>query len=363
MRRQLSVLALVPYPLGTTPSQRFRLEQWKPHLREGGIDMDIVPFADADLMTRLYRHDRRWASAWKLAQAWWRRLSRIATGRAYDVVVVHRAAAIVGPAWLERILAQRPTPMIYDFDDAIFLLHTTAGNRRLGWLKFPGKTETICRLSQHVVAGNGYLKEFARRFNDRVTVVPTSIDTDAYRERAADRSERVVVGWAGSATSQEHLESFAPILREAASRWSFDVCVLSDKAPQLDGLSHTWIPWRSDVRAEVEALSRFDIGIMPMPDDAWSRGKCALKALQYMAVGSATVCSPVGMNRDLVRHRENGMLASTPEEWVASLGTLISDRCLRERLGRAGRKTIEERFSARRAAERFGEVVREVVGP
>jgi glycosyltransferase involved in cell wall biosynthesis len=361
--RPIRVLALVPYALDTAPSQRFRLEQWKPHLQRLGIEMHIVPFADADLMAQLYRNDRRLASAWKLTVAWWRRFARVVSARDYDAVVVHRAAAIVGPAWHERILAMRSAPVIYDFDDAIFLLHTTAGNRSFGWLKFPGKTEMICRLSQHVVAGNGYLRKFALQFNDRVTVIPTSIDTEAYRERGPATSERVAVGWAGSATSQDHLEAFAPILLEAAARWNFDLSVLSDKPPRLDGLAYKWIPWSRDVGAEVDALSGFDIGIMPMPDDEWSRGKCGLKALQYMAVGAATVCSPVGFNRDLIRHGENGMLASSPEEWVACLGVLISDRCLRERLGRAGRKTVEQGYSARLSAERFAGVVRDLVCP
>lgn len=362
MSDRVSVLGLVPYPLNMAPSQRFRLEQWRPHLRAAGIELDLVPFADAELMGHLYRHDRRVRSAWKLALAWWRRLVRLMSAGDYDAVVVHRAAAIVGPAWLERILARRRTPVVYDFDDAIFLLHTTAGNRRFGWLKFPGKTETICRLSGHVVAGNRYLEEFARRFNRKVTVVPTSIDTDSYRERSRTGSGPVVIGWAGSTTSQEHLESFAPILREAAAQWRFDLAVLSDKAPRLEGLAHTWVSWSSDVGSEVEALSRFDIGIMPMPDDSWSRGKCSLKALQYMAVGTATLCSSVGMNRELIRHGENGMLAASAEDWLKCLGELISNADLRERLGREGRKTVEAEYSARRSAERFAGVIREVVG-
>ena len=353
------VLALVPYPLDTTPSQRFRLEQWKPHLRKLGVEMDIVPFADADLMGHLYRHDRRVASAWKLARAWWRRLARIASARDFDAVVVHRAAAIVGPAWLERMLAMGSIPLIYDFDDAIFLLHTTAGNRRFGWLKFPGKTETICRLSRHVVVGNNYLEAFARRFNDSVTVVPTSVDTDAYPIGKRATGGPAVIGWTGSSTSQAHLELFAPVLREVRSHLTFELRVQSDRKPNLGGLPHTWMPWSAE--REVADLSAFDIGIMPMPDDLWSRGKCAAKALLYMAVGAVAVCSPVGMNRDLIRHGENGMLASSPQEWVACLGALLSDRDLRERLGRGGRKTVEEGFSARRSAERFAGVVRELV--
>lgn len=362
MSRPVKVLGLVPYPLDTTPSQRFRLEQWKPRLGAAGIELELVPFADVDLMRDLYLRERRWASTLGMTRAWLRRLRLIASVPAFDAVVIHRAAAIVGPAWIESLLAGRGRPIVYDFDDSIFLLHTTASNRRFGWLKFPGKTETNCRLSRHVVTGNEYLAEYARRFNPRVTVVPTSIDTESYQPRQSGGAGRVVVGWAGSATSQSHLESFAPVLRDAARSWDFELRVLSDQPPRLDGLAHVWTQWSPDITHEVEALSRFDIGIMPMPDDEWSRGKCGLKALQYMAVGAATVCSPVGMNRELIRHGENGMLASNAEEWVACLGSLAADRALRERLGRAGRQTVERNFSASRSAARFAGVICEALG-
>lgn len=361
MSRPLSVLALVPYPLDTTPSQRFRLEQWAPHLAQRGIDVDLVPFATRALYVRLYRPGARLMVGALLTACVLRRVRDILGARRYDVVVVHRAAALLGPPLLEAWLA-RMRPLIYDFDDAIFLLHTSANNRRLGWLKFPGKTARICRRSRHIVVGNEYLAAYARQHNPRVAIVPTSIDTNAYGLRDYTSRERVVIGWSGSATSQAHLEAFQPVLRRVVPDAPVEFRVYSDRPPQLGALPHTWTPWSPSVQSEVAELRRFHIGIMPMPDDPWARGKCGLKVLQYMAVGAATVSSPVGMNRELIRHGENGLLAATDDEWVACLRQLIADPPLRERLGRKGRQTVEQGFSAQLCAERFAGVVREVVG-
>lgn len=359
--RRVRLVAFVPYPLDTTPSQRFRLEQWAPHLAQLGIDIELLPFANQALYASLYRPGARLKAAALLTTCVWRRVQESLRARRYDAVVVHRAAALLGPPLLETWLA-RMRPLIYDFDDAIFLLNTSENNRLLGWLKFPGKTASICRRSRHVVVGNEYLAAYALQHNPRVAIVPTSIDTDAYALRDYAPGVRVVIGWSGSATSQAHLEAFAPVLRRVLADTSVEFRVYSDRRPQLKGVRHTWTPWSPNVHAEVTELCRFDVGIMPMPEDSWAKGKCGLKALQYMAVGAATVSSPVGMNRELIRHGENGVLAANEDEWVSQLQQLIADSGLRERLGREGRRTVESRFSAHDCAARFAGVVRDVVG-
>jgi glycosyltransferase involved in cell wall biosynthesis len=289
-----------------------------------------------------------------------RQTHRVALGRLGDVVLVHRSAALFGPPLLERLLALRGRPLVFDFDDAIFLPHETETNRRLAWLKFPRKTGTICRLSSHVMVGNAYLADYARRFNPRVTVVPSSIETERYHPRTAVRGDgKVVVGWMGSSTSQTYLEMFAGMLREVAALPGVEIQVISNRRPDLPGVPVVWRPWSA--KAEIDDIAGFDVGIMPMPDTEWARGKCALKALQYMAMGVATVASAVGANREVIEHGRNGLLASTDADWVASLRALAESAELRARLGRAGRETVETRYSMRSSAAAFAEVVRSVV--
>jgi glycosyltransferase involved in cell wall biosynthesis len=355
--QSLSVCALAPYPPGTTPSQRYRIEQWMPYLAAGGIRVDIFPFANNELLEHLHRPGFRVSTANRIIWRSLRRLVDVVGTRRYDAILIHRAVSIVGPAWFERLAACMGRPIIYDFDDAIFHLHTTEANRRFGWLKFPGKTSTICRLSSHVVVGNEYLADYARRYNSRVTVIPTSVDTEQYKPvECKQPNGRVVIGWTGSSTSQTYLEMFAPVLEEIVRDERIELRVHSDRPPKLPGISHVWRQWSAET--EREEIGAFDIGIMPMPDDEWARGKCAMKALLYMSLGVPAVCTAVGANLEVIAHDENGLLASTKDEWIGSLGKLIADESLRERLGRAGRRTVEERYSMRRSAELFAGVVR-----
>ncbi len=165
-----------------------------------------------------------------------------------------------------------------------------------------------------------------------------------------------------SSTSQTHLEMFAPVLRSfVARRPDVEICVISDQAPVLPGVPYLWRRWSA--ATETEDISQIDIGIMPMPDDRWSRGKCSMKALQYMAMGVPAVCSAVGANREVIDHGRNGFLASTPEQWINCLEKLVDDPGLRSRLGEQARKTVEERYSMRVCAGLFAGVVREAVRP
>lgn len=357
--KEIAVAALVPYPQNTTPSQRYRIEQWMPYLAAAGIRVDLFPFADSALLDQLHRPGFRISTASRIVLRSMRRFVDLVHSKRYDAILIHRAVSIVGPAWFERLAARMGRPIIYDFDDAIFHLHTTEANRRFGWLKFPRKTATICRLSSHVTVGNEYLAEYARRFNPHVTVIPTSVDTDLYRSiEGQKRNGRIVVGWTGSSTSQTYLEMFAPVLEEIVRDERVELRVHSDRPPRLPGIPHVWRQWSAET--ESEEIGGFDIGIMPMPDDEWARGKCAMKALLYMSMGIPAVCTAVGANLEVIVHGENGLLAATRDEWLDNIGRLAGDAAMRERLGRAGRRTVEESYSMRRSAELFAGIVRGV---
>jgi glycosyltransferase involved in cell wall biosynthesis len=311
-------------------------------------------------MSLLHKHGKLAAKAGSVIGAFLRRSLDITAVSGYDAVFIHRAACLAGPAILERVIGSMHKPVIFDFDDAIYFLHTTAANRFFGWLKFPGKTAAICRLSAQVVVGNSYLADYARQYNRRVTIVPSSVDTDSYRpSKKAAAKGPVVIGWMGSSTSQTHLEAFAPVIRDFCARRDIVLRVVSDREPELPGVAFEWRRWSAET--EVVELAGFDIGIMPMPDDQWARGKSAMKALLYMAMGVPVICSAVGTNREVISHGENGMLASSPKEWLEHLGLLAGCEAERERLGAAGRRTVEQEYSMTHCASRFASVVEEAV--
>jgi glycosyltransferase involved in cell wall biosynthesis len=354
--RSISLTAWVPYALDTAPSQRYRIEQWDPHLLRDGISVRLQPFASPELTLLLRRPGHVLRKALLMLTSTARRIAASAKIPKQQIVFIHRAACLAGPPIIERWLNRRSHPMVFDFDDAIFRLHSAAENRRLAWLKQPAKTATICRLSRHVVVGNDYLARWARQHHKDVTVVPSSIDTDRYTPREDDGSRStLVVGWIGSSTSQTYLEAFAPMLKHLVSELEIELRIISNRRPDLPGVAHTWRPWSAET--EVSEVADFDIGLMPMPDEEWAHGKGAFKALQYMAVEVPTVASAVGANREVIQHGLNGLLASTESDWIEAVSSLSRSPGLRRRLGREGRRTIEQRFSMRRSAAALAEIL------
>lgn len=357
---RIRAVAFVPYPLGSTPSQRFRLEQWAPLLESEGVAMEFRAFASPNLARLLYQPGQRLRKASSLLVSILAQYRSLPARGQFDVAIVHRGIALAGPPFLERRLSHL-MPLVYDFDDAIHLLHTSNANRAFGWLKFPGKTAEICGLAKRVTVGNRYLEEFASRYNEHVTIIPSSVDLGRYTPGPKRTySSRTVVGWMGSSTSQTYLEPFAPLLARIANLGMI-LRVVSDRRPDTFDFPFEWKAWSAET--EVEDLRGFDIGIMPLPDTEWAKGKCAMKILQYMGVGVASIGSDLGGNREVIRDGVNGFLATADDEWMAKILRLAEDPGLSRQLGAAGRETVARRYSAEVCAERFLGILRRTVAP
>jgi glycosyltransferase involved in cell wall biosynthesis len=337
------VLALAPYPPDTAPSQRYRFEQYLGALRSSGIEVEVSPLLSVS-GNRIVQSPGRWAAkAAVIARGAAIRVRDLLRARRYDAVVVHREAFPIGPAWVERALAALGTSYLYDFDDAVYLPNVSEANRAFGRLKAPGKVAAIVRHAGAVIAGNDHLAEWAGQHNPNVRVIPTTIDTNAYGSRVAGSpADRVVIGWTGSSTTIQHLEPLGPLLRELQAEHGVGLRVISDVEFGIDGADIENVRWSS--ATEAADLAAIDIGVMPLPDEEWARGKCGAKALQFMAMGIPTVMSPVGANVKIARDGA-ALLASTPDEWRRALTDLIEDPQRRRRIGDAGRRRVVEEYS------------------
>jgi len=356
----MNVLVLMPYLYDTVPGQRFRIEQWARILEPMGVRFHFVPFESQGLKQVLHAEGHHAQKVRELCRGIYRRVRVLgAIGKKWDVIFLYRELLPLGPPFLERMLARRGIPIVYDFDDAIFRPDVSEANRRFKWLRWSQKTGTICRLSAHVIVGNPYLRDYAFTHTERVSVVPTTIDTDAYtpKDNVGIRG-LPVIGWSGSLTTLKHLRSFGPALKSLKKSLNFRLKVLGSRDFRLDGMEVESLAWNA--RSEISDLKSFDVGIMPLPNDAWSRGKCGLKALQYMAVGVPTVASPVGVNSEIIEDGKNGFLASSEQEWAEKLSLLVSDEDLRWRFAKEGRRTVEERYSAKVQAPRVLEIFERV---
>lgn len=353
----MKVLAIVPSIYDTSPGQRFRIEQWEPLLKKEGVEISYSPFETEELRGVLYNAGHTWQKMRAVLKNMNRRRAELNSLNDFDLVYVFREAALFGPPWFERKIARSNAPMIFDFDDAVFVAYKSPSNGYLSYLKFPGKTGEICRLSTHVIAGNQYLADYAGKFNKNVTIVPTTIDTEKYRKvEKKSQFDTFTIGWSGSYSTVQHLDTIRDVFRQLAKNEKFRLRVIGTPNYELSGVDVEAMPWKSD--SEVEDLEAIDIGVMPLPDDQWSKGKCGLKALQYMALGIPTICSPVGVNSTIIQDGENGFIADGKDEWIEKLKMLLHSFELRKKLGDAGRETVEKDYSAESQAPRVLEIFR-----
>ena len=354
-RAELQVLCLVPYPaLG--PSNRLRIEQYAPLLRTQGIYLTVAPYLDDRAFAILYRPGHTVTKVFGVARGALRRMTDIRRARRFDLVVIHRESAPIGPPLVERALRRMSIPYVYDFDDAIFLRAIHPSNRAWAWLRRPNVTETT-RGAKHVIAGNEYLAQWARRLNERVTVLPTPVDTDRHRPAEAHaRGGAPVIGWVGSSTTAPYLRIIDEPLRRLAERHEFVVRVIGGEYDHPTAQVKR-IPYSlADEPAQVQG---FDIGVLPEPDDEWTRGKGAFKGMLYMAAAVPVVASTVGVNPEVIG--DGGLCVAGDDEWTAALERLLLDAAERRRLGAAGRRRIVERYSLHVQAPRFAAVLRDAI--
>ena len=355
--RRLLVLASKAF--GLAPSQRFRLEQWAPHLlKEHKIRLDFAPFESARLSQLLYQPGHVQRKALWMLRDFILRAAVVPKSRSYDALVIHREASLIGPAFYETLIALLGKPIIYDFDDAIWSSDQLTINGAFSRLHFFRKTSRICKLASAVTVGNDHLANYAGKRNAFVTVVPSSIELADYPEIPEPvNEEKFIVSWTGSTSTLAHFECARTALERLAARVPLIVKVISSRPPDqpVAGAQNHFVPWSA--KSEAQDVADCHVGIMPLPDNEATRGKGGMKALQYMATGRPVIVSPVGWNTKLVRHGHNGYLAQNEEEWVAALLKLQSSAQLRSLLGRNARGCVKDDYTAEISASKFAAVV------
>jgi glycosyltransferase involved in cell wall biosynthesis len=348
----MKVLFIVPYPRNEAASQRFRFEQYMDVLGAGGIETAFNSFWDERTWKILYLRGHILLKVLGFMKGWLRRFFLVFKLHRYHYIFLHREAAPVGPPVVEWLIAKVfRKKIIYDFDDAIWLPNTSDSNSFASMLKWHGKVKSICRWSYKVSCGNEYLASFASTYCPRAEVIPTTVDTDYYiRKENKKDSGKTIIGWTGSQSTNYYLKLLEPAFKELSVKYNFELRIISNQPPALD-IPFTFIKWNRST--EVEDLLPIDIGIMPLPDDEWAKGKCGFKLIQYMALNIASVASPVGVNTKIIQPMKTGLLASTTDEWYIALEKLISDASLRSQLGANGRNEIVEQYSKKSQSRNY----------
>jgi glycosyltransferase involved in cell wall biosynthesis len=360
---QKKILFIVAHRLGRSPGQRFRFEQYLSFLEGNSISWSISYLLSQEDDAVFYKKGHYFSKFFILLKAIARRFKDFFLAKKYDAVFIFREAFFTGPAFLENLFSKFiHKKVIFDYDDAIWLFDVSEANEYLGFLKAPSKTRFIIKNSSAIIAGNSFLASYARKFNDNIYVIPTTIDTEYHKPLGiAPAKNTITIGWTGSSTTIKHFELIIPVLKKLKLKYKDQITFLliSNKPLSSPDVDIQFIPWTK--KQEIEDLSKIDIGIMPLPDDMWAKGKCGFKGLQYMSMEIPTVMSPVGVNTEIIQEGINGFLASTEEEWMEKLSLLIEQPGLRKTLGIAGRQTIIDKYSVDSQKEKYLEVFNKVL--
>jgi len=356
------VLFLTKYDQ-TGASSRYRVYQFLPFLDAAGIEYTVCPLLPPRYVRERYQSKAngfRTALASGVIESFYRRVrTMLYTARLFDLVFIQYEALPYIPYEIERSLLRADRPVITDYDDATFVTyaqHRSPVVRRL----LGDKIARLVRASAHVIVGNRYLGDWASEFSENVTVIPTSVDLQKYplRPEAAHSDGRAILVWIGTPLTARYLRLVGGALRSLRAEHDFALKVIGAPSVKLSGVNVVHVPWSE--LTEGDELAGCAAGMMPLSDGLWERGKSALKLIQYMAAGIVGVASPVGANCDVVRDGENGFLADTDDEWIWKLSATLQDDALRRRLARAGRATVETRFSLQANAGRWVNILRKV---
>jgi len=356
--RSLKVIFIVPYPIEGA-SSRLRVWQYLKHLERLGVRCCFRPFMSSAFYEIVYQPGRFWLKTYHFILSAFNRLLDLPIIKKHDLVFVQREAFPFGPPIFEWIVAKiLRKPLIYDFDDAIFLKTKSKYNNLVRFVKSPQKISKIIRMSTQVIVGNKYLQEYALKFNQSTSVIVTPVDTEKFKpEDKKANKDNVVLGWIGSHSTS----TFLLPLRDVFQRLQAKYPCLTLRFVGAGNLFNQ-IPfaqfWEWKLERESKDLNTFDVGIMPLPENEWSKGKCGYKLLQYMGAGIPVVCSPIGVNKEIVQEGGNGFFAGLQEEWFKKLSALIEDSEMRQRMGIKGRKTVENRYSLKACLPSFYEVLK-----
>lgn len=343
-------------------STRQRFHQYAPFLRTEGFELLVRPLLDDDYLEQLYKGGHR--KSRHVAARYLDRLAWLVSCPDADLIWLHCELFPFLPGLVERLAHLPGKPVVFDYDDAIFHNYDRHRNPLVRALLGRKLRNTISG-ARLVIAGNAYLADYARASCSHVAIVPTVVDTRIYCEapaapdRAAAPDRQLHVGWIGTpSTWSEYVSGLLPTLMPTLHSVDARLVVMgagyhAAAQPRLD--LHEW-----SEEAEVPFLQSLDIGIMPLTDTPWARGKCGYKLIQYMACGLPVIASPVGVNAEIVEHGVNGFLASTEAEWTEALLALLSNSKLRKQMGKEGRRKVERDYSLQVWGPRIAQMLRDV---
>lgn len=352
-------LLILPRYTAKGPSSRVRMYQYLPYLRDAGFECDIHPFFNDDYIDALFKGKSK--NYLRILDAYFQRISIALKSKSYDLVWMQYELLPWVPYWIENIILRGKPKLIIDYDDAVFhrydhhqlsIIRKVLGNKIDRWM----------HSADVIVAGNDYLAAHAHQAGSKhVKNIPSVVDLKRYKIKVQGKSEDEIVrvGWVGSPTTEKYLLTIENVIKTILNDKSKFIIIGAKLPATFEGYpveSKTW-----SLKDEVSLIQSLDIGIMPLVDTPFERGKCGYKLIQYMACGLPVVASPIGINQKIVRHGENGFLAGNEREWIEAITKLQKNPILRKEMGSKGREMVEEKYALQVTAQKIIDIIKKYI--
>ena len=352
--KKICIPCILPYPYDTVPGQRFRWEQWQVSLKKKNIFLKKIFFSDYFFIN--LKNKKSLLLLFYYFFLYLKFIFKILLNFRHDTFIIFRNCTLGGPPIIEIILKILGKKIIFDFDDAIQYGSEINNNWFFSnFVRCDWKIKTIIKLSNLVIVGNANLKNFVLKLNKNVEIVPTTIDISKYKFVKKKNKKNLTIGWSGSASTSKYIELFLPHLLKIQKIKKFNIIIIGSKI-NTRNKNITFLKWSS--KNEIKYLSKIDIGLMPLPNNVWTRGKCGLKILQYLSIGIPSVVSNVGINSKIIQHGNNGYLINNNKEWEIYLIKMLDNPKLVLRMGLNGRKLVEKFFSNYSIVDKLSKILR-----
>ncbi|MBI3555640.1 MAG: glycosyltransferase family 4 protein [Deltaproteobacteria bacterium] len=356
------ILLICPNPEDEAPGQRLKYEQYFDYLRANGYDITVSPFITKAFWRIIYKPGHYGRKILWTLWGYARRLYDLARAPFYDGLYIFLSVTPFGTSCFERLYRVAARKIVYDIDDLVFLGKTSSANKIVGWLRGRSKYVYLMKCADHAITCTPYLDKFVRQYNRRTTDISSTINTDTYVPcNSYSNRSQLVIGWSGSHSTAPYLHLLDGALARLRKKIDFKLLVIGDAGFTMPpGIEVEAIAWQQ--ATEVRDLSRFDIGLYPLPDEEWVYGKSGLKALQYMALGVPTVAAAIGTNFRVIEDGVSGFLVKNEDEWLERLERLALDPALRRRLGESARQRVEAQFSIKANRDTYLGIFRSIYG-
>lgn len=347
------ITILFPYPPNIAPGQRFRWEQWYFFLKER-FKINKVYFSDSIFLK--LRSNNNILQIIYYFYLYFIFFFKIAANFNSSIFVIYRNCTMIGPPFYEIILKILNKKIIYDFDDAIYLGSERGDNFIFSkFIRCDWKVDFLIKIADIVIVGNETLAKYAKKINKNTEIIPTTVNTNHHRYRKRKLSDPITIGWTGSASTSFYIKKFVPFLKKLQKKYFFKILIIGSKL-KFNSKDIECIPW--NLKSEIADLKKIDIGIMPLKNDLWAKGKCGFKIIQYLSLGIPAVASNVGINNKIIQHGKNGFIVNNLREWRVCIKKLITNKKLILKMGRLGVKTMKKKYTSKNVIPRLEKIIK-----